>query len=74
MPINNVEVRRARAFLRKRGVPSRVMSPRKFAEAAEQTGKSFSQLLRMTARLMMGGQGQGQAKEARQIATQKQLS
>ena len=37
------EVRAAREFLRKRGV--RGLSPRKFAQASEETGKPFNDLL-----------------------------
>lgn len=46
------EVRAARAFLRKRGLSSHQISPRKFANAAKEKGKSFSELLMFLGRIM----------------------
>lgn len=52
------EVRKARAFLRRRGIATHQVSPRKFAAASKEQGKSFSDLLKFIARLMDGAQGE----------------
>jgi hypothetical protein len=52
------EVRKARAFLRRRGIGTHQIPPRKFAAAAKEQGKTFSELLRFIARLMDGAQNE----------------
>lgn len=54
-PISPAYVREARAFLRGRKIG---MSPRKFAMASQEQGKTFSELLRFLIRLMQGSQNQ----------------
>lgn len=61
-------VQAARAYLRRKKVSFKVVPPRKLASAKEETGKEFPELLRMIARLMMQGQGVGQAPRATRIA------
>ena len=51
------EVRRARAFLESRGL-RKVVSPRKFANAAKENNVGFRELLAMLGRLYTGGQHQ----------------
>lgn len=53
------EVRRARAYLTARGARG-MISPRKFANAAKEANKSFSEIFQLIARMYMGGQGQQQ--------------
>jgi hypothetical protein len=48
------EVRAARAFLRKRGIGSSEVPPRKFAISAREMKKSFSDLLAFIGRLYQG--------------------
>lgn len=52
------EVRSARAFLRKRGIGSGQVSPRRFAAAAKEKGDSFSELLKFIMRMYQGAQNQ----------------
>lgn len=61
-------IRKARFFLQRKGLRTSDMSPRAFAEAAAETGKSFSDLLKTIAVLQLGGQGQGQAPQAAKLA------
>lgn len=56
MQIKPEEIRAARAYLRRRGVGSAEIPPRRFAAAAKETGKTFSELLRLIARLYQGRQ------------------
>lgn len=58
------EVRKARAFLRSRGITTKEIPPRKFANSAKELNKGFRELLRYIMRLRGGGQGQ--AAERRQ--------
>ena len=51
------EVRRARAYLQQRGARG-MISPRKFANAATEANKSFSEIFSIIARMYMGGQHQ----------------
>ena len=50
------EVRAARAYLHKRGVRSKDMSARKFANAAKENNTGFAELLAFIARLYSAGQ------------------
>lgn len=68
MAMSNVDVRRARKFLHGHGIKPSVISPRRFATAASELGKTFSDLLALIRRLASAGQGQGQAPIAKQIA------
>lgn len=68
MTVKPKEARQARAFLQKKGIPSRAIPPKLFAATAKKEGKTFSELLKTISRLMLGGQGQGQAPEATKIA------
>jgi len=52
------EVRKARAFLRSKGITSREIPPRKFANSAKELDKGFRELLRYIMQLRGGGQGQ----------------
>lgn len=58
MPAKPPEIRAARAFLRKRGITSKEIPPRKFANAAKELGKTFAELLRYLMTIRSGGQGQ----------------
>jgi len=44
--VSPAKVRQARAFLRNRGISARQVSPRKFAESAEEKDSTFTELLR----------------------------
>lgn len=48
------DIRAARAFLRKRGIGSSEIPPRKFAISAKEMKKSFSELLAFISRLYQG--------------------
>lgn len=52
------EIRQARAFLRSKGVTTREIPPRKFANAAKELNRGFRELLRYIMQLRSGGQGQ----------------
>jgi hypothetical protein len=52
------DIRMARAFLRKRGIGSSEISPRKFAASSRETGKTFAELLAFIGRLYDGRQNQ----------------
>lgn len=52
------EIRKARAFLRRRGIATHQISPRKFASAAKEQGKTFTELLKFVARLLDGAQNE----------------
>ncbi len=68
MIVKPKEARQARAFLQKKGIPSRVIPPKLFAITAKRENKTFSELLKLISRLMLGGQGQGQAPEGTKLA------
>ena len=72
MAVAPVDIRKARAFLRKRNIPSRVISPRRFAMTAAELSKTFSETLKLLAQLMMGGQGLGPAPIAQKIAEKEE--
>lgn len=48
----------ARAFLRKRGIGSFEVSPRRFAASSKETGKTFAELLAFIGRLYDGRQNE----------------
>ena len=52
------EVRAARAFLRQRGVSTKEIPPKKFANSAKELGKGFRELLKTMSRMQSGGQNQ----------------
>jgi len=54
------EVRKARAFLRSKGVSTKEIPPRKFANAAKELNRGFRELLRYIMQLRGGGQSQSQ--------------
>lgn len=54
-------IREARAYLMSKGVKPSDISPRKFAAASKEMGKSFRETLNRLALLMAGGQGEGPA-------------
>jgi hypothetical protein len=56
------EVRKARAFLRSKGVTSKEVPPRKLANAAKELNKGFRETIRLIMHLRSGGQGQSQAR------------
>ena len=51
------EIRAAKKFLERRGLKSSDISPRKFAQAAKDLDKSFSETLKILADEIAGGQG-----------------
>lgn len=60
------EVRQARAYLVQRGISPAKVQPRKFANAAKETGVSFKQLLLLLGKVLDQGQG-GAERDARRI-------
>lgn len=58
MGVSAAEVRAARAFLRQRGVSTKEIPPRKFANSAKELGKGFRELLSYLRQLQSGGQNQ----------------
>ncbi len=57
------EVRKARAFLRSKGINTREIPPRKFASSAKELDRGFRDLLKFIMRLMSGGQGQSRQRQ-----------
>ena len=51
------EIRAAKKFLESRGLETKDISPRKFAQAAKELDKSFSETLKILADEIAGGQG-----------------
>lgn len=68
MAISDEDARRARAFLHKRGFNTAAMPARSFAAAAEETGRSYKDMLGVVAALQLETQGQGPAPIATKIA------
>lgn len=64
----NATVRDARSFLFRHGIGPSVISPRRFAAASHELGKSFAKVLELIMALQSGGQGVGQAPIATRIA------
>jgi hypothetical protein len=58
------EVRKARAFLRSKGVTTQEIPPRKFANSAKELNRGFRELLRYIMDLRSGGQGQSQQRRS----------
>jgi len=54
MSASNPEIRAARAFLNKKGIRTKQVSPRKFANAAKENNMGFSELLKFISRLYDG--------------------
>ena len=54
--VANAEIRAAKDFLKKRGLTSDEISPRKFAKTAKQIDKGFKETLQILARELSGGQ------------------
>ena len=50
------EIRKARAFLRSKGITTKEIPPRKFANAAKELNRGFRELLRYIMALRGGGQ------------------
>lgn len=57
MPAKPRDVRKARAYLHKRGVKSGVVSPKKFAAAAGQLGTGYYDTLRLIISLANASEG-----------------
>ena len=54
--VANAAIRAAKDFLKKRGLTSDEISPRKFAKTAKQLDKGFKETLQILARELSGGQ------------------
>ncbi len=54
--VAQAEIRAAKSFLKRRGIDADEISPKKFAKAAKELDKSFSETLRILARELSGGQ------------------
>jgi hypothetical protein len=68
MVASSSDVKDARTFLAGRKVR---VSPRRFATAAKQLGKTFAELLALIMRLQMGGQGLGPAPIGERLARKR---
>ena len=55
--VDAAEIRAAKKFLERRGLETKDISPRKFAQAAKELDKSFSETLKILADEIAGGQG-----------------
>jgi hypothetical protein len=51
------EIRAAKKFLERRGLKTKDLSPRKFAQAAKELDESFNDTLNILAQEIQGGQG-----------------
>jgi hypothetical protein len=54
--VAQAEIRAAKSFLKRRGIETEEISPKKFAKAAKELDKSFTETLRILARELSGGQ------------------
>ena len=54
--VAQAEIRAAKSFLKRRNIDSDEVSPKKFAKAAKELDKSFSETLKILARELSGGQ------------------
>jgi len=54
--VAQAEIRAAKSFLERRNIDSDEVSPKKFAKAAKELDKSFSETLKILARELSGGQ------------------
>jgi|TARA_B110000977_G_scaffold181318_1_gene241851 hypothetical protein len=54
--VAQAEIRAAKSFLKRRGLDTDDISPRKFAIAAKELDKGFAETLRILARELSGGQ------------------
>ena len=54
--VAQAEIRAAKSFLKRRGIDADEISPEKFAKAAKELDKSFSETLQILARELSGGQ------------------
>ena len=54
--VAQAEIRAAKSFLKRRGIDADEVSPKKFAKAAKESDKSFSETLQILARELSGGQ------------------
>jgi len=54
--VAQAEIRAAKSFLKKRGLDTEDISPRKFAMAAKELDKGFADTLKILARELSGGQ------------------
>jgi hypothetical protein len=58
------EIRAARSFLRTKGITTKEIPPRKFANSAKEINRGFRELLRHIMHLKAGGQGQSQQRRS----------
>jgi len=54
--VAQAEIRAAKSFLKRRGLTTEDISPRKFAMAAKELNKGFSETLKILADELSGGQ------------------
>ena len=54
--VAQAEIRAAKSFLKRRGIETDEISPKKFAKASKELDKSFTETLRILARELSGGQ------------------
>ena len=54
--VAQAEIRAAKSFLKRRGIETDEISPKKFAKAAKELDKSFTETLRILARELSGCQ------------------
>ena len=54
--VANAEIRSAKSFLKRRGLSTEDISPRKFAKAAKELDKGFQETLNILARELSAGQ------------------
>ena len=54
--VAQAEIRAAKSFLKRRGIDADEISPKKFAKAAKELDKNFSETLQILARELSGGQ------------------
>lgn len=57
------EIRAARAFLRRRGIGTKTIPPKKFAAAAKEQNLTFTELFKSIARIMMTGRSQSEKRK-----------
>ena len=62
------DIRKARGFLRKRGIETKDISPRAFLAASRELETTFAETLKVIASLSLAGQGEGPAPRAQKLA------
>ena len=73
MAISKEAIRKARAYLQRRGLKTADVNPKDFAEMAASMGKPFSEILEFIAHIKMAGRGESPFYETTRTLTKQQI-